>query len=401
MFEIIILATSQFTHSFSRVFYLIDLECPVKKEILLHSADLLNPSQYLPSRLHSDLAPSFTNISLCNGVYKIVGPKKGNIGVYAYSFTSTESASRATSDSVSMSNIPEKSSTIQSIFQFSQPVFKLSAFIVPTYFIADSDCDSLVSKSKQEGRQELDAELLLDFGPTVPDLVTRLKQYDSPPGASNLPPLTGSTSGASSLTPSTLSVAKCKGNEDIRNERLVLWLREQLDEERFFISSDEKSSHTLSRHSRSEEDFLWYVRPGTSEILQGVCATSDPVVEEDSDSDSSYVEHYDEIQGCAGECKMESATHDSKFQLMANMNKTAGDLANDALKQRVIFNKIIVYGLLVGYREKKITKAYKMVMDFKAKKSSLEVVEEANLDIATGFSMATTMIAQKVNEITK
>ena len=39
----------------SRVFYLIDLTCPTKKEIILHPEDKGGPDEYDPAVLHHDL----------------------------------------------------------------------------------------------------------------------------------------------------------------------------------------------------------------------------------------------------------------------------------------------------------------------------------------------------------
>ena len=56
-----------------RVFYLIDVESPIRKEIQLHPKDKVHPPDYIQKRLPPSLsAQHFHNTQLRNGTYRRV-----------------------------------------------------------------------------------------------------------------------------------------------------------------------------------------------------------------------------------------------------------------------------------------------------------------------------------------
>ena len=99
------------------------------------------------------------------------------------------------------------------------------------------------------------------------------------------------------------------------------------------------------------------------------------------------------IAGCSGDSKID-ASERHLFQLLANMNKTAADLAYDSLKQGIIFSNMIIYGILVGYEQAGLTKLCELAMDFEKMTSSLKIVDLENMPIKTGFELVTSALKQ-------
>ena len=100
-----------------------------------------------------------------------------------------------------------------------------------------------------------------------------------------------------------------------------------------------------------------------------------------------------ELEGVDGDCK-EDSEEINKYQLLANMNKCAADIAFSASKRLLVFNKITVHGMLVDYKPAKICKVYKLIFDFKECKGTLHKCEKVHLDIADGFSRAISLLKQ-------
>lgn len=356
------------------MFYLIDVISPVKKEVLLHAQDLMGPSQYTPVQLHPHLKPQFSDAKFKKGVYKLLGNARSRIGVYVYDFdTATEPASPASPSSLNLALIDDNSQCdLEEIFPKLEYCIEFSSFVVPKRYIAEPDYDialeQRMEQGVQQGKKDLACKLLDEFkdllrGKSVQPLAKKLRTY-------------------APSTPSTLvHVPKVEADEETRNQSLGLWLQEQLGKlpQEFVCSGNTKSEHTASRHSRSEEGFSWYVKP-TSDHLYGACMT-------------------DEYEKCDLECSSGDSTEHAgmdQYQMLANMNKTAADVAIDALHQKRLFRTITIYGLLVVYTKAIITKAYKVVMDFEKGKSKLRRVENASLDITDGFSMVTYLMQQSL-----
>ena len=152
-------------------------------------------------------------------------------------------------------------------------------------------------------------------------------------------------------------VYKLKGNEYIKNERLSAWIKEELKKQsvEYVTSFDQKSDHEYSRHNRSEQDFAFYEKP------KGQCLNGG-AIHVDYQDPEEYLEN--RTLTCTSGDNKNLAQDKHIFQLLANMNKTAADLGVAALKAKVLFNKIIIFGLLVGYEQKSIDRLFKLEMNF-------------------------------------
>jgi hypothetical protein len=108
-------------------------------------------------------------------------------------------------------------------------------------------------------------------------------------------------------------IPKLKGDEAIQNERLYAWIKQQLDNlsEDYVFSCDEPSSHSVSRHHKSEQDFSWYVKPTHSNYLNPGCGSVQA-----SEEPEEYIENCD-LHGISGDSKIMHI-----YQLFVNMNKT-------------------------------------------------------------------------------
>lgn len=86
--------------------------------------------------------------------------------------------------------------------------------------------------------------------------------------------------------------------------------------------------------------------------------------------------------------------------MLANVNKTAGDIAYDAVRAHIIFKRIIVYGLLIDYKERHISKIYKVVLDFvNGETTTLESSDKEFLGLTEGFSRVTAIMQQSLATI--
>jgi hypothetical protein len=404
---------------------LIDLVSPVKKEIMKHAEDVANPSCYSPYRLHGDLQPTFNEPAFNKGQYQLVGCGRGRITTYIYTFHNATTIGASVSNRVNLElekitdNTPCK---LGDIFTSTSSI-QFTLFKVPSYFIAEGDHEVALEKSREEGIQKGIEEgiqrivLELKKNGVVSDemmtpmvnLVLHPQVTDAPPTPSTTPvspmhEVDGDIQESSELVdeairndghpegiPNAEDIPKLKGDEAIRNERLYAWITQQLENlpEDYVFSCDEPSSHSVSRHHKSEQDFSWYIKPTCSNLNAG-CGSVHT-----SEEPKEYTENCD-LHGISGDSKM-NASEKHIYQLFANMNKTSADLAFDALRAGVIFNKITIYGLLLGYEQNMITKIYVLVLDFVKMKSSLrQVIHTEDISIEDGFSMVTSQLQQSI-----
>ena len=89
----------------------------------------------------------------------------------------------------------------------------------------------------------------------------------------------------------------------------------------------------------------------------------------------------------------EKVKESNKHQLVANMNKCAGDIAISAINNGLSFNKITVLGILVDYESDEITKVYKLEQDYCRVKSTLYKCEDASISITDGFSRVISVLS--------
>lgn len=100
---------------------------------------------------------------------------------------------------------------------------------------------------------------------------------------------------------------------------------------------------------------------------------------------------YYDFSAVSGENKDEAKDGD-KYQLMANMGKTVTDIANDAVQQGLLFNKITVFGFLIDYREVLAKKVYKMECDFATAELNFTRCEQPKLPIEEAFQTVTAIL---------
>ena len=118
----------------------------------------------------------------------------------------------------------------------------------------------------------------------------------------------------------------------MRNE-----LKRNFGEVEFTFIANEQNVAKINRFSRSKDDFCCFLHnTGNALSVRGLVRPEELELED-------------------GNCK-EDAAEINKYQLLANMNKCAADIAQSASKRLLIFNKITVYGMLVDYKPAKICK---------------------------------------------
>lgn len=307
------------------------------KEIPLHPDDVLHPVSYAPHHLHSDLTPV-----LARAKYDLQGNQRSNIGVYICNYSQTEPASSASQSSLSYDMIEKEPCEAEDILT-AQGDIEFKYFHVPVLFVDAQDLHDLLDNM----------ESVLD--------VDEMKALIQTTRASRAE-----------------SILSFKGNEEARNSKLIKWLKVELQKlpDEYKVLGNESSGHKCSRFHRSQEDFSWFIIPSTKQ-LHGACA-------------SSYTEDC-ELIAASRDCKEQEKASDM-FQLIANMNKTAADIGYEAVQNQCLFNKIIVYGLLVDYNKEKITKVYELTMNFVSMRAHLRQAHEANLDITDGFLRTTSLL---------
>ena len=253
---------------------------------------------------------------------------------------------------------------------------KLESYMVPAAFVAHEDALLMVEKGMQEGmekgrqegmekgRQEVLKLCKEKVDVTVYSSIELCFSSPNPiPNPLSAPPAPPSAIPA----PSNI----VKGDEVTRNQHLTAWIRDQLEthfRNKFVFKADEKSDKPISRFGRSKDDFCFFLKP--EEVAQCLYGASVSEV-----SDEVELTAIDE----------EKATQTDRNQLLANMNKCAGDMALAAAKKGIIFRKITVFGLLVDYYSRSVTKVFKLALDFNERKSVLECEDTAH-PIADAFS---------------
>ena len=382
-----------------RVFYIIDLTYPTKKEILLHEDDKVHPPSYDPSHLCSSLCPEFKNRNLNTGAYEKVSTSLDHrVCVYGYKFTKTEPANKANSDSIDYPWEVYQIHSIETVLPRAVHNIEFSEFKVPKSFVPDT--------VHVAGMQQVAIVAMAagwKFGATketsqLSDLIKSIEGGDFSRFSTTGDDLSmfreivssgrGETGGAEALLSNTEvqgvgTQLKVPGNEDTRNQVLCQWLGQELNNLNldFVTKPNPMMGHTLSRHESSKEDFSWYIKPTSDHISAGVIA-------EESEPECEPI-------GGSGECKDKFHVKD-EYQLLANMNKTAADIGYAALMKGILFNKITVYGLLVNYCEERISVVYKLEMDFRNSSSDLKRVESP-LSITEGIVRTTSLMISCAN----
>lgn len=104
------------------------------------------------------------------------------------------------------------------------------------------------------------------------------------------------------------------------------------------------------------------------------------------------MQHDEELE--VEDCKNVAKDSD-KFQVLANMLKTACDLAMIPVSNnRKLFSKVTVTGVLVDFNSNCVVKAYKLSLDFiSPNKSSLMMCDSAKVKINEAFSSLVNVIS--------
>lgn len=369
-----------------------DIASPVKMEIVLHPDDILHPIQYAPSKLHRYLTPNFQHSVFNNGVYVLLGNDKKRIGVYIYQFTTTIAATSTKKDNLDYNKIlVEENCEMNSIFP-SNVNLTFHIFEVPVFFVDDVDFKKGIEKGIKKGIKRCLVKLSqAGCNESVKILEKETCEDDIDDLDSDDQAQAYDDQAQAYRDDIDDQVHKLKGNENILNERLSAWIKEELEKlpEEYVMSFDQSSDHEHSRHNRSEEDFAFYVKP------RNQCLNGGAIHAVDLSDPEHYVEN----------CTLASSSGDSKnlaedkhtFQLLANMNKTAGDLGVAALKANVLFNKMVIFGLLVEYDQKSVKKLLKLEVDYEKMKTLLKIVNQTNsLPIQNAFSMVCEAMKQAV-----
>ena len=112
-----------------------------------------------------------------------------------------------------------------------------------------------------------------------------------------------------------------------RNQALGIWVKKQLagQNEKFVFISDKRNEMKISRYGASRDDFGFFVKPGCNTTINSV-----------------YTIERCELNAVDGDCK-ELAKEYDKYQLIANMNKCAADIAYQSVLAGFLFEKISVY----------------------------------------------------------
>lgn len=140
-----------------------------------------------------------------------------------------------------------------------------------------------------------------------------------------------------------------KGTKSMRNQVFVKWLRSLGPE--YLISADNvyRPSSNYSRFSSSEQ-FYSIVKSSTEVHAVAMTETErEDKLDEEEELDEDEVK-----EAC-------------KWQLIANMSKTAADIATFVIQNGRLVDKITVYGFLIDYGQFTATEFRKLVFDFTGK----------------------------------
>lgn len=158
--------------------------------------------------------------------------------------------------------------------------------------------------------------------------------------------------------------------------------------------------------TRSQEDFSFYRQRVSGSLSGVVCSLPEQQLageqlEELSELPEQQLEHTPAINldvteaecliGSSGEAKEDV----SKYQLIANMVKTASDMAFDSIHKGTTFSCIEVYTALVSYEEKQAFTSLvsKLVMNFRTRRSSVYEYEPADkLSATQAYSLLAALV---------
>lgn len=258
------------------------------------------------------------------------------------------------------------------------PDIKFDHFNVPRNFWGEHDVLLLVEQGVERGEEQGRKKYLLSIEDKLTpslfqDLLAQLGL-----GSTTSASTTSAESRATASLGTELAVA---GNENVRNQRLKIWLQSQLEIHlpNHVLITDRKSD---IRFSNSRDDFCFFIKTNETSI-EGASISHE--------TEPAKIWEQCEVFGVDADSK-EGAKEVDKYQMLANMNKCAGDIAYSAVSNGILFDKITVYGMLVDYSSEKTTKAYKLSLDFKIGKSSLHRCDDVDLSIPEAFSRVTSIL---------
>ena len=155
--------------------------------------------------------------------------------------------------------------------------------------------------------------------------------------------------------------ASVAADENTINKSLFTELTKKLPD--FIIRSEEIGSGpgNYSRYHSSREDLSFY--------HVNICDGGELMAASVS---SIEMEEIDELEAAAGESKMDVKSK-NRWQLVAIMVKTAADVTHVAVKSGKLFKRIIIYGLLIDYKERLTKEIMKLTLDFEHRMSSLHI----------------------------
>lgn len=375
---IAILFSEPSVYTFCRVFYFLDIITPTKMEIKLHEKDDKNPPHYGTEFLHTSLTPTFKNGALNSAKYELY-TELGKTAVYFYNFEKTTPASSATYKSLEMSRINDESDTTDIVSILPSCDIFFEPFPVPRRFMGEPDVIVLVQKATEKVQKAF--QLLKDGVITSEaDLLEQIWTSPEEPVLNSLeetnPVVENSHTPAKTVVESNPFLV-C-GNEDVRNQRLAIWLQQELKKhlkDYTYVSGSTSDETKISRFSGSEEDFGFFVQKSRGQIEGASVSVFNPV-------------ENCELKGVSGDNK-ELAKESDKYQVIANMIKNASDVAKAAVSKGYLFKTITIYGLLVDYCSAKVVKTYKLEFDFESRKSALTKCDKTELELHDAFSRVT------------
>lgn len=350
---------------FFRVFYFVDIKEPKKFEVILHSQDTVHPPHYLLTFLPACLTPTFDNSVLQQGGrYALSNKKEAVIGIYFFQFKHTTGACSATEQNLEIRKISDVKGDVNKFLPPRECTFQ--AYQKPQSFYSSYEVDIQVKLTWKEGKKEGKKEGIIEERKRIisklhndPVLMQKLGISEEEEEQEE----EEQEEEQEGMDVDRCSMRALPGNEYIHNQNFVLWLRSQLDKTMnngdFVLHDNEMSKHSYSRYSRSKEDFGFYFIPKqNTSCLEGASVSLD------------RDETYSELTGSSGDCKMDAKDSD-KNQLIANMTKTASDIAVNAGENGILFHKITIYGTLVNYASVSAVKIYMLELYFDGKKTHL------------------------------
>jgi hypothetical protein len=177
--------------------------------------------------------------------------------------------------------------------------------------------EGYIQKGVQEAVQKA-------FSSVMPSLIQAIKaQADIVEQSSQIGLSQAQLSQIESQPSQALSVFKealIKKFEVARNEVFVAWLKRNVKDvsKNIELHSDESSKHPYCRFSRSKEDFSCSLHQDFDSITVAIQRDKKEIEMEEV-----------ELEGISGDCK-EDYKESDKYQVLANMLKTASDLAFNA-----------------------------------------------------------------------